>query len=51
MLPVLRCEVAYFQLTLPLLSLAISSSLSSSVLNGRSERLAIFFTDAGSDKT
>ena len=49
MLPVLRCEVVYFQLT-PLFTYIISNFLEL-ISNGRSERLAISFTDVGSDKT
>jgi len=48
-LPVLRCEVAYFQLT-PLFTYVLSNFLEL-ILNGRSKRLAISFTDVGIDKT
>ena len=47
-LPVLRCEVAYCQLT-PLFP-SISSNFLELILNGRSKRLAISFTDTGFDK-
>ena len=49
MLPVLRCEVAYFQLT-PLFTY-IWSNFFQLILEGRSERLTISSTDVGRDKT
>ena len=45
MLPVLRCEVAYFQLT-PLFTYIYSNFLEL-ISNGRSEHLAISFRDVG----
>ena len=48
-LPVLRCEVAHCQFS-PLFTYILSNFLKL-ISNGRSERLAISFTDDGIDKT
>ena len=50
MLPVLRGEVAYFQLK-PLFLTYFLQNFLELILNGRSERLVISFTSVGSDKT